>query len=136
MDQETRRLIYQIAVDVGSLKSDVSSLKDDVSSLKDDVSELKTDVGTLKSDVSELKTDVKTLTLRSDVLEFNFDEMHADMDLGFSLANDSFEKLTRQIDGFAAQSIRFVQENAAGRLRDDRIEERLTILEQRSRYGR
>ena len=122
MDEETKQLIYQIARDVGTLTSDVTSLKSDVS--------------TLKSDVSTLKDDVKTLTLRSDVLEFNLDEMHADMDLGFSLANDSFERLTRHIDGFAAQSLRMDQELAAGLHRDDRLEERILRLEQRPWYGR
>lgn len=143
MDEETKQLIYQIARDVGtltsdvtSLKSDVSTLKSDVSTLKSDVSTLKSDVSTLKSDVSTLKDDVKTLTLRSDVLEFNLDEMHADMDLGFSLANDSFERLTRHIDGFAAQSLRMDQELAAGLHRDDRLEERILRLEQRPWYGR
>lgn len=104
MDEETKQLIHQIARDVGTLQSDASSLK---------------------SDVSELKTDAKTLTLRSDVLEFNFDEMHADMDLGFSLTNDSFEKLTRHIDGFTA-----------GLHRDDRLEERILRLERQALYGR
>ena len=143
MDEETKQLIYQIARDVGtltsgvtSLKSNVSALTDDVSTLKSDVATLKSDVSVLKSDVCELKGDVKTLTLRSDVLEFNFDEMHADMDLGFSLANDSFEKLTRHIDGFAAQSLRMDQELAAGLHRDDRLEERILKLEQRAWYGR
>ncbi|MEI6510943.1 MAG: hypothetical protein WCO25_02770 [Candidatus Uhrbacteria bacterium] len=75
--------------------------------------------------VETLMDDIKTLTLRSDVLEFNFDEIHSDMDLGFSLANDSFEKLTRHIDGFAA-----------GLHRDDRLEDRILRLEQRPYYGR
>jgi len=122
MDEETKQLIYQIARDVGTLTSDVTSLKSDVS--------------VLKSDVSTLKEDVKTLTLRSDVLEFNFDEMHSDMDLGFSITNDSFEKLTRHIDGFAAQSLRMDQELAAGLHRDYRLEERILRLEQRPWYGR
>lgn len=115
MDEETKQLIVQTARNVEALMIDV---------------------GTLKSDVATLKGDVKTLTLRSDVLEFNFDEMHADMDLGFSLANDSFEKLTRHIDGFAAQSLRTDQELAAGLHRDDRLEDRILRLEQRAGYGR
>lgn len=150
MDQETKQLIYQIAADVGTLKVDVSTLRDDVSDLKSDVkglksdvAELKCDVAVLKTDVAELKTDVtalkgdvKTLTLRADATDFKLDEMHADIDLGFSLANDSFEKLTRHIDGFAAQSIRTDQELAAGLLRDDRLEARVLKLEQRAWYGR
>ncbi len=104
MDEETKQLIFQTAKNVETLMVDVE---------------------TLKSDVSELKGDVKTLTLRSDVLEFNFDEMHSDMDLGISLANDSFEKLARHIDGFAA-----------GLHRDDRLEDRILRLEQRPYYGR
>ncbi len=122
--------------DVSTLKSDVSTLKSDVSTLTSDVATLKDDVSVLQTDVSTLKDDVRTLTLRSDVLEFNFDEMHADMDLGFSLANDSFEKLTRHIDGFAAQSLRMNQELAAGLHRDDRLEDRILRLEQRAGYGR
>ena len=122
MDEQTKQLIVQTAKNVEALMLDVGTLKSDVS--------------TLKADVSTLKTDVKTLTLRSDVLEFNFDEMHSDMDLGFSLANDSFEKLTRHIDGFAAQSLRMDQELAAGLHRDDRLEDRILRLEQRAGYGR
>lgn len=122
MDEETKQLIFQTAKNVETLMVDVGTLKSDVS--------------TLKSDVSMLKNDVKTLTLRSDVLEFSLNEMHADMDLGFSLANDSFEKLTRHIDGFAAQSIRMDQELAAGLHRDDRLEDRVLKLEQRAWYGR
>ena len=129
MDEETKQLIVQTAKNVEVLMLDVGTLKSDVSELKSDVSEL-------KSDVSILKGDVKTLTLRADVMDFKFDEMHADMDLGFSLANDSFETLTRHIDGFAAQSVRFVQENAAAMRRDDRMEERILKLEQKAWYGR
>ena len=129
MDEETKQLIFQTAKNVETRMVDVGTLKSDVSTLKSDVS-------TLKSDVSTLKSDVKTLTLRSDVLEFNIDEMHSDMDLGFSLANDSFEKLTRHIDGFAAQSLRMDQELAAGLHRDDRLEDRILRLEQRPYYGR
>ena len=145
MDQETKQLIVQIAGDVGTLKTDVSSLKTDVSelkadvsvlkadvsTLKADVSSLKADVSTLKSDVSTLKSDVSTLTLRADVTDFKLDELRADMDLGFSIVNDSFEKLTRHIDGFTAQSVRMSQELTAGLHRDDRLEERVFKLEQK-----
>lgn len=86
--------------------------------------------------IQQMAKDVSTLALRADEMDFKLDEMHADMDLGFSLANDSFEKLTRHIDGFAAQSIRLDQELAAGLHRDDRLEKRILRLEQRPWCGR
>ncbi len=74
--------------------------------------------------IQQMAKDVSTLALRADAMDFKLDEMHADMDLGFSLANDSFEKLTRHIDGFA------------GLHRDDRLEKRILRLEQRPWCGR
>ncbi len=143
MDEETKQLIFQTAKNVealmgivGSLETNVGGLTSDVSTLKSDVSTLMSDVSTLKEDVSTLKSDVRTLTIRADVMDFKLDDMHAEIDLGFSITNDCFEKLTTHIDGFAAKAIRTDQELAAGLHRDDRLEERILTLERRALYGR